>query len=187
MHARSPFVLDTHELGRRPGAMREVRQNVVAPAGLGTAVVGVAEGSPVELDLRLESVMDGVLVSGTVHAFATGECVRCLDSVERQLDVSVQELFEYPGTRERLTSQAEEELNDEDVVYELDGDLIDIEPVLRDTVVPALPFQPMCREDCPGLCAQCGARLEEDPDHHHESVDPRWAALKTVFDDTKES
>ena len=166
---RSPLVLDTTELGRRPGSMREVRRTVPAPADLGTEVIGVPEGSDLELELRLESVMEGVLVSGTARGRAAGECVRCLDDVELDVTADVQELFTYPG-------KAPE--GDEDDLRELEGDLIDIEPVLRDAVVPALPFQPVCSPDCPGLCSECGARLADDPEHHHDVVDPRWAALQ---------
>src|SRR3954463_4742666 len=79
---RSPLVLDTRELGRRPGTMRKVRRTIDAPAGLGTDVIGVPEGSDLELDLRLEAVMEGILVSGTIRGGTVGECVRCLDMVE---------------------------------------------------------------------------------------------------------
>lgn len=144
-------------------------RTVKAPAGLGTEVIGVPEGSDIDLDLRLESVMEGVLVSGTATGGVAGECVRCLDDVEQDLYVDVQELFVYPG-------RARED--DEDELREIEDDLIDFEPALRDAVVLALPFQPVCDEDCPGLCSQCGARLADDPDHQHIDVDPRWAALQ---------
>ena len=74
--------------------------------------------------------------------------------------------------------------DDEAEQHHLVDDLIDLEPVLRDAVVPSLPFQPVCREDCPGLCSECGAHLAEDPEHHHEVIDPRWAALQTLTTDT---
>ena len=173
---RSPLVLDTRELGRRPGSMRTVRRTVEAPADLGTVVIGVAEGSPVELDLRLEAVMEGVLVSGTARATSTGECVRCLDPIERELVVDLQELYTYPG-------RAPEDDPDgtQDDLRELDDDLVDVEPVLRDAVVLALPFQPLCQDDCPGLCAECGIRLADEPGHRHDAqVDPRWAALQQI-------
>lgn len=166
-------MLDTRELARRPGTMRKVSRVVAAPADLGTEVIGVPEGSDLGLDLRLESVMEGVLVSGTVRGRAAGECVRCLGDLEQDVEVEVQELFAYP----------DREYDEDDDVHRLVGDLIDFEPVLRDTVVPALPFQPVCREDCPGLCPECGASLAEDPSHHHDAVDPRWAALSSVLDD----
>lgn len=181
---RSPYVLDTHELGRRPGSMRKLSRTVPAPDDLGTEVIGVPAGSDLELDLRLESVMEGVLVSGTARGRATGECVRCLDDVEREVDVEFQELFNYPDSRSSThhghhAKGAAQEEDDEDT-YELEGELLDLEPVIRDAVVLALPFQPVCSQDCPGLCSQCGARLADDPEHHHEDVDPRWAALQNL-------
>lgn len=169
---RAPLVFDTSELGRRPGAMREVHRTVPAPEALGTDVIGIPAGSDLDLDLRLESVTEGVLVSGTARARAVGECVRCLDEVTEDLDADIQELFVYPG-RAGTEEGAEPE-------FELQGDLFDLEPVLRDAVVPALPFQPHCSPDCPGLCPQCGVRLADDPTHTHDLVDPRWAALKTL-------
>ena len=77
---------------------------------------------------------------------------------------------------------------DEDV-SKLEDDLLDLEPLLRDAVVLALPFQPVCRPDCPGLCPQCGARLADEPDHQHEqAIDPRWAGLEglVIGDDTQD-
>ena len=71
--------------------------------------------------------------------------------------------------------------SDEDEVREMVGDLLDLEPMVRDAVVPALPFQPVCRADCPGLCSECGARLAEDPGHRHDTIDPRWAALSSLL------
>jgi len=183
---RSPLVLDTVELGRRPGSTRTVQRTVAAPEALGTDVIGIPTGADVELDLRLEAVMEGVLVSGTVVGRAVGECVRCLGEVVEDLDLTLQELYVYP---ERAAAAAEDG-DDEEDVRELEGDLVDLEPALRDVVVPALPFQPLCRPDCPGLCPQCGARLADDPGHAHETLDPRWAALShlaSVNDETKES
>lgn len=170
---RAPLVLDAHELGRRPGTMLQVRRDVPAPEDLGNGVIGVSAGSPLALDLRLEAVMDGVLVSGTATATATGECVRCLDPVSETVVVDLQELFLHAPPEE---ADADNELP------LLDGDLLDLEPTVRDGLVPALPFQPVCDPDCPGLCSRCGARLLEDPDHSHEDTDPRWAALAGLTD-----
>lgn len=153
--------------------MRKVGRTVPAPAGLGTEVIGVPEGSDVELDLRLEAVMEGVLVSGTISAEAVGECIRCLDETVLDVQVRVGELFSYPENR-----VAEDQ--DEDR-QELEDEMINLEPALRDAVVSDLPFQPVCRDDCPGLCSECGARLADDPDHTHEVSDPRWAALQGIL------
>jgi uncharacterized protein len=164
---RSPLVVNTHELGRRPGMMRELALSAPAPADLAIELIGVPTASPVELQLRLESVMEGVLVSGAATVVLLGECSRCLGTVEDQLEVPLQELYLYP-----------ERAGDEDEAARLDGELLDLEPVLRDAVVLALPFQPVCRPDCPGLCSECGVALAESPGHTHgDEVDPRWAAL----------
>jgi len=147
--------------------MRLVSRTIEAPADLGTAVIGVAAGSPMELDLRLESVVEGVLVTGTATVQLRGECVRCLTPVGDVREIEVQELYLYPGNEA-----------DEDDASRVEGDKIDLEPVLRDDVVVDLPFQPRCREDCRGLCVDCGADLNADPEHHHgEPLDPRWAQL----------
>ena len=168
-------MLDTRELGRRPGSLRKVSLTVPAPADLGIDVLGVAQGSDIDLTLRLESVMDGVLVTGTARAAVAGECVRCLDPLERELEAELQELFAYPEV---------EQAGDDDELFRLDGVLLDLEPVLRDAVVLALPLKPLCRDDCPGLCAECGARLADDPEHGHEVVDARWAALQELSPQT---
>ncbi len=173
-------MFDTRELGRRPGALKKISRSIEAPADLGIEVIGVAEGATVELDLRLESVMEGVLVTGTARAPLTGECVRCLEPLERELDADFQEMFSYPDAdaRSRTADTDDDAEDDEEDTLFLEDDLFDLEPVLRDAVVLALPLQPVCQEDCPGLCSECGARLADDLDHHHESVDIRWAALQ---------
>jgi uncharacterized protein len=176
---RSPFVFDLRELGRRPGSLREYRRSVPAPTGLGLDVIGVPEGAPLTLELRLESVTEGVLVTGTVAAPVSGQCGRCLDPVSDELDVDICELFAY---RDSVT----DETTEQDEVHRIDGDLLDVEPVVRDVVVLALPWTPLCRPDCPGLCAGCGQRLDELPaGHTHDMIDPRWAAL-AAFDQTKQ-
>ncbi|MEU4984074.1 YceD family protein [Streptomyces sp. NPDC021969] len=178
---RDPLVFDTHELGRRPGALQRLTRTVDAPKDFGLqGVIGVPEGAPVELDLRLESVMEGVLVTGTARARAAGECVRCLEPLEQQLEADFQELFSYPDADDRgrpVAEPGDDAEDDEDRFFVEDG-LIGLEPVLRDAVVLALPMQPVCQEDCQGLCSECGVRLSDDPDHHHDAVDIRWAALQ---------
>lgn len=173
---RAPLVIDTRELGRRPGSRREVTRTAPAPADLGIEVVSVAEGSPVDFDLRLEAVMEGVLVTGTAHADLVGECVRCLEPLHDEIDVDLQDLFVYADKHEQRAPD-----DDDQDVRVLVDDLLDLEPLLRDAVVLALPFQPWCREDCPGLCPDCGTRLADDPGHHHEDpIDPRWAGLTAL-------
>lgn len=174
----SPLVLDAKDVGRRPGSMHEVSLQADAPADFGTDVLSVPQGQPMDLQVRMESVHEGVLVSGTVSATATGACVRCLDEIDLPVDSSFQELFVWPD-RAKHHREVDAEA-DEEEGHRIEDDMIDLEPVLRDAVLPNLPFQPVCRDDCPGLCSECGARLEDDPEHHHELIDPRWAALEAL-------
>jgi uncharacterized protein len=191
---RNPLVFDTHELGRRPGALQRLARTIDAPGDLGLKeVVGVPEGAPMELELRLESVMEGALVTGTARARAEGECVRCLEPLSQEVAADFQEMFTYPDADDRgrsRTAEPVDDAEDEDTLFLEDG-LFDLEPVLRDAVVLALPMQPVCRETCAGLCPQCGVRLDENPDHHHDAVDIRWAALQglaeTIQDGEKDN
>jgi uncharacterized protein len=174
LNPRSPLVLDTRELPRRPGALRTVERTVPAPKGLGLELIGVPTGADLKLDLRMESVSEGVLVSGTVTAAVEGECGRCLRPISDTVDVPVQELFAYAHS-------TTDETTDEDEVGRLQGDLINLEPTVRDAVVLALPTNPLCREDCPGLCPDCGVPWDDLPDDHgHHQVDPRWAVLSEM-------
>ena len=178
-------MLDTRELGRRPGSQLGVTRTVPAPAELGIEVLHVPEGSPVEFDLRLEGVMEGVLVTGTATAELEGECVRCLEPIEEELIARFQELYVYDDLHDKAVEHDDRDLDDE--TRRLEDDLLDLEPLLRDAVVLALPFQPLCEDDCPGLCIDCGARLADDPDHTHEApIDPRWAGLAGLAQDDNE-
>jgi uncharacterized protein len=127
--------------------LRTVKRVAPAPADLGVELIGVPEGADLDLDLRLESVSEGVLV---------------------------QELYAYENS-------TTDDTTDEDEVGRMQGDLIDLEPALRDAVVLTLPTNPLCREDCPGLCPDCGVHWDDLPaDHSHEQIDPRWAGLSQL-------
>ncbi|MES9540955.1 DUF177 domain-containing protein [Spirillospora sp. NPDC049024] len=172
----APLKLDTRALGRQPGSSREEHLSVPAPENFGVEMVGVPEGAAIELDLRLEAVLEGVLVTGTATVPLKGECSRCLDPIASTFEADFQELFVYDDTRSGGNADDDE--------LRLEGDIIDLEPVLRDAVVLALPLSPLCRDDCPGLCPDCGARLADvGPDHHHDVADPRWAALRDLAGD----
>lgn len=181
---RSPLVLDTRELGRRPGSMRKVSRIVPAPADLAVEVAAVPAGSSVALELRLEAVQEGVLVSGTAQALISAECARCLDPIRTELVVDLQELYVYPDRVYPDRVHSDRDTPAEEGNSRLAGDLIDFEPALRDAVVLALPLAPHCREECPGLCTECGVRLADEPGHGHETVDARWAALVGLLDES---
>ncbi|MGX5696191.1 YceD family protein [Agromyces soli] len=163
-HHESPFRVNVRDVMHRPGEMRELELDVLAPAQLGEGMAVVREGSELALDVRLESVHEGVLVTVEVDATAEGECSRCLTDIALPVEVEFQELFAYHSG--------------EAFEYEVQDDHVDLEPLIRDAVVLALPFQPVCRPDCPGLDPVTGQRLADSPGLvRAEEGDPRWAAL----------
>lgn len=160
-----PFVLPVRDLVHRPGEMREHSLEVPAPAKWGEGLVAVDEGEQLAVDVRLESVHEGILVSGEVDTEYTGVCSRCLTDIAQGLQVEFQELFAYPG--------------DEETDFEVQDDHVDLETLVREAVVLALPFQPVCQPDCPGLDPATGERLTESAgSEQREPLDPRWAALQ---------
>jgi len=175
------FVFDMRALGKGPGEYRDEKRTAGVPDGLGSGLVLVPAGGDVVLDLRFEAVSEGVLVTGSAVAPLTGECARCLDPLTSVIEVSFQELYRY------LPDPGEDGADGED--RNLDGDFLDLEPAFRDAVVLTLPLSPLCRDDCPGLCADCGAKLADvGPGHGHgDKVDPRWGRLaKLDFNDRVE-
>lgn len=170
-----PLVVSVTNLIHRPGTMETLTEVLPAPADLGNTLIGVEEGSDIDLDIRMESVVDGILVTGSVVVDVHGECSLCLDSIDYEMSANIQELFVF----EKAPAGGPEDEVDEQ--YAVEDDSIDLEPALRDAVILQLPFQPVCRDTCQGLCADCGARLEDDPGHHHEVLDPRWSALQGLL------
>jgi len=171
---RQPLVVDTTKLPRQPGATRALKRVIPAPEALGLELISIPKGSDVELDLVLTSVSEGVYISGNVRGSLVGECGRCLNEINTSFDVHLAELYAYADS-------TTEETTDEDEVGRMHGDLIDLEPAVRDAVVLTLPTTPLCRPDCPGLCPDCGVHFDDLPaDHSHEDVDPRWAALRNL-------
>jgi uncharacterized protein len=168
------FVFDMRSLGRQPGSYREETRTAHAPDGLGSGLVRILPGAEVALDLRFEAVSEGVLVTGSAVAPLSGECARCLEPLASDVEADIQELYRY------LPEPGEDEDDDEE--HFLDGDRLDLEPAFRDAVVLALPLSPLCQDDCPGLCPECGARLADaEPDHEHgDNTDPRWGALRQL-------
>ncbi|MFI6210971.1 DUF177 domain-containing protein [Nocardia brasiliensis] len=165
------FVLDVRSLGRRPGTMRELQRSFDTTARIGLDLIGVPVGAQVELDLQLQAVSEGVLVTGAVHAPIEGECSRCLEPFTDHIDLHLTELFAYPDSTTEQTT-------DDDEVYRMVDDTIDLEPVIIDAIGLELPLQPLCTPDCAGLCAECGVRMAiAGSAHSHEILDPRWAGL----------
>jgi uncharacterized protein len=165
-----PLALDITRLGRRPGAMVTLRKTVPSPSRIGLDMIAIEAGAPLDLDLQIQSVSEGVLVTGTVTAPTAGQCSRCLTTLESHVQVRLTELFAYPDSTTEATTE-------EDEVGHIVDDTIDLEQAIRDAVGLELPFSPVCTPDCPGLCPDCGVSLAAEPGHHHDRIDPRWAKL----------
>ncbi|OBI86325.1 hypothetical protein A9X00_26090 [Mycobacterium sp. 1245805.9] len=168
------MTIDITRLGRRPGAMVTLRETVPSPSRIGLDMIAIAAGAPLELDLQVQSVSEGVLVTGTVAAPTSGECSRCLTPVTGRVQVRLTELFAYPDSTTEATTE-------EDEVGHIVDDTIDLEQPIIDAVGLELPFAPVCREDCPGLCPECGVALAGEPGHHHDRIDPRWSKLADML------
>ncbi|CQD10525.1 putative metal-binding protein, possibly nucleic-acid binding protein [Mycobacterium lentiflavum] len=170
------MTVDVTRLGRRPGSMVTLRHTVPSPLRIGLDMIAIPQGAPLDMDLRVESVSEGVLVTGTVSGPTVGECSRCLTEVRGNVQVGLTELFAYPDSTTEATTE-------EDEVGRVVDDRVDLEQAIIDAVALDLPFAPVCRPDCPGLCPECGVLLANDPSHHHDTIDPRWAKLVDMLSD----
>lgn len=174
--SRSPLVLNIARLGRRPGSMMTLHETVPSPVRIGLDLIAIQKDAPLELDLRIESVSEGVLVTGTVSASTAGECARCLTPVTGDVEIDLTELFAYPESTTDETTDADE-------LGRVVDQTVDLEQPIIDAVGLALPFAPLCTPDCAGLCPTCGvAMATAEPGHHHDQIDPRWAKLTGMFD-----
>jgi uncharacterized protein len=183
--APDSFKLNTYELPRRAGEMKEYELDIVMSEKFGVDLISVPAGEVIEVDARLESVTEGILLSADVYTVAQGECIRCLDPLEIVIERKIQELYTYEPTNERgkKKKRATEDLTSEDLdvadEFMLDGDILDLETPIRDAVVLTLPTNPLCSQDCLGLCPECGGKWADLPeDHAHEVIDARWASLE---------
>jgi DUF177 domain-containing protein len=158
--------MNVSDLLRRPGSTRQVHLEVPLE-GLENFAARVEETEPLVLDLRLESLTGAIVASGRVRGRWSAVCSRCLTPLETDFDFHLREVFEADPVEEET--------------YPLRNDEIDLEQPLRDVVVPELPFVPLCRTDCAGLCPTCGANLNEGAcDCPPVAADPRWEALRDL-------
>ncbi len=180
MDLRSPFVVSLQPLPRQEGSVMTWEKELPAPADMGVELIGVPEGSPMAIALELQSVSEGVFVQGNVQVTLEGQCSRCLRDLALDEDETVGELVFYPERKAAFVADGDEEAEE---FPEIVDDHIDLEPILRDAVVIGLPFRPLCRPDCPGLCSECGEPWDNLPDDHaHEKLDPRFDALAALQD-----
>jgi uncharacterized protein len=162
------LLVNVADLLRRPASRKEVHVQVPSE-GFTVVDSSVPAGAPVDVDLELESLTDGIVVTGHVRAPWEASCRRCLGPAAGTLDVDVQELYQpHPES---------------DDAFPLDGDLLDLEPVVREALLLELPLAPLCRPDCAGLCPECGAdRNVTDCGHRPQPTDLRWGALDELRD-----
>ncbi len=173
-------MIDVRSVPRRPGSLTEKAWSFDTPDRIGAEMIGIPAGGRVDFDLRLESVSEGVLVTGTVGGHAEGQCSRCLDPLDQDISVYLTELFAYPDSETDRTADEDEE------VERIVDEKIDLEQVVIDAVATDLPLSPLCTPECPGLCSICGVKLTDaEPDHGHDIIDPRWAKLAERLDDPK--
>ncbi|MEO8697374.1 MAG: YceD family protein [Acidimicrobiales bacterium] len=162
---RDPLRIDLVEL-RRKLATRRSFQREAAMEGLVVGSTFVPEDEPVSVELDLESVSNGVMVHGMIRARWVGECRRCLEPVRGEVEVEVQELYSDSG--------------DADEIYLIEGDDIDLRPLVRDAIVLNLPLAPLCRPECLGPDPERFPALVEGDG----PADRRWAGLSELrFDD----
>ncbi len=165
----SPFVVPVRDIVRKPGEMREHDISVVLAERWGEGIVAVQEGATLDIEVRLESVHEGILATGTAETRYDGVCGRCLNEVSEPLEVEFVELFAYPG--------------EEETDFEVQDDHVDLETLVRDAVVLSLPFQPVCDPDCPGLDLETGLRRAGSSGAENPApIDPRWSALREIAD-----
>lgn len=168
--ASNPYLINVHDLMHKPGSMRRFDEDILAPEALGTEVCGVPAGATLELETRIESVHEGILVTGTVFTDGNAVCSRCLEPLSLDVEVDFQELFAYSVDNEDDFAVTDEQIN--------------LEQVIRDAVVLSLPFQPVCSNDCLGLCPTCGVKMADNPQHQHDApIDSRWNALASFKED----
>lgn len=161
----SNFLVPVNELTRRPGQMKELDLEINCENPMGKGAASVPVGGLIDLVLRLESVHEGILATGEVSTVALSECSRCLEPLNLEVEVDFQELFAYSLEQE-----------DDFLVQD---EQIDLEQAITDAVVLSLPFKPVCNEDCQGLCAECGVKMADNPDHVHQAkIDSRWTELE---------
>ena len=171
----SPFTLNTHDLPRRAGEMKEYSLDFEPREKIGTELIGVTD--TIHVAARLESVDEGILLSAQVDAIARGECARCLAPVTVELHRQIQELYRYQPVLRGRARNEEVDLDEDDELM-LDGEVMDLDIPLRDAIILSLPINPLCSPDCEGLCPECGEPWATLPDDHaHESIDARWSGL----------
>lgn len=163
-------MLDAHDLLGHPGMARTV-DLLGTIDGLATEVVAVPDDAMLGGPLSLESVIEGVFVAGTITGTWRLRCARCLTEETRPFTVEIAEL---------VTTVARDA---DDDGYTLAEEQIDIDQIVRDAIGVEMPFAPLCRSDCQGLCPTCGGNRNLGECPGHDAIDPRFAVLSDLLID----
>ncbi|NMM98948.1 YceD family protein [Bifidobacterium olomucense] len=185
----SPWAISVAQVASRAGQSKQIDADFPAPSGIGDTIVGIQEGAPVHVRGQFDSIVDGLVFTGRLVAPFVSECTRCLKPIDEDWPVDVTVFFPYESAADSGRGKRGDAANEEiDIVAGEDeaedtypllerGAFADIEAMIRDALVESLPLQPLCKPDCKGLCSQCGVDLNEEPDHHHDVTDLRFASL----------
>lgn len=124
---------------------------------------------------KVEKLADIYYISGKVKATLTLKCVRCLDEFEYPLEEEFKESFISPNV--------ELDFEQDDEIQILENDIIDLAQIVEETTSIGIPYAPLCKDECKGICPSCGVNLNEETcDCKNESIDPRLADLAKWFD-----
>ncbi|KFI84831.1 YceD family protein [Bifidobacterium psychraerophilum] len=180
----SKWAVDVLRISGRPGQSLELDADFPAPSGIGDQIVGVTEGDATHMSGNIDSIVDGLILNARITAPVHAECTRCLKPLNNDWHVDALAFFSFDmDDGNGKSAKGDEEIiageDESEDVYPVaaGGSIIDVEAMLRDNLVESLPLQPLCKEDCLGLCPQCGINLNDNPEHGHEVTDIRWAAL----------
>jgi uncharacterized protein len=156
-------LVDVRDLLAEPGASRQLAldQRFV---DLRTELATVSPEFPLHMEILLESVVEGILASGPLSGRMAYRCARCLKDFSEGFRVEVRELFAHG-------------VSADDDEYPIREGHIDLEPMIRDAVLLSIPFSPLCRPDCQGLCPRCGGDRNLGECSCGPEVDPRWSEL----------
>ncbi|SDU80279.1 YceD family protein [Arcanobacterium phocae] len=173
---RSPYVVSVSDVVS--GSPKQLDLRLPVPEECGVGLIGIPSGSDIDVTVSMQSVSEGIFVQGQISATAVGNCARCATEFTKHMNEPMAELVFWPERREALASEGDDEIEDMPIIEDMH---IDLEPIIRDAIVLALPFTPLCAPDCEGLCQECGEPWKDLPaDHRHEFLNPAFSALDAL-------
>lgn len=183
MDLRSDYVVSVSDVVS--GTTTHLDLTVPAPEECGVGLIGVPAGANLDLQISLQSVSEGIFVQGQIVTQALGQCSRCAIDITKPMNEPIAELVFWPERRQALISEGDDEVEDMPVIEDMH---IDLELLIRDAIVLALPFTPLCSPDCQGLCPECGQPWKDLPaGHRYEFLNPAFSALDALAEQMREN